>query len=56
MGTFFGPPIRVGIPIGVSAGFRKQAGTVVPPTPASVRVTVTAVRRVTATGDVRVTA
>jgi hypothetical protein len=55
MSRFFGIPIRTGIPIGIGAGFGK-AGTVVPPTPSSTRVTVTAVRRVTATGDVRITA
>ena len=27
MGTFFGPPIRVGIPIGISAGFGKPSTT-----------------------------
>ena len=27
MGTFFGPPIRVGIPIGVGAGFGKPTAT-----------------------------
>lgn len=54
MGSFFGPPIRVGIPIGVGVGFKKKSTPSV--TSSSTRITAVADVRTTATGDTRVTA
>jgi hypothetical protein len=39
MGSFFGPPIRVGIPIGIGAGFGHQV-TPAPPPSATYIVTI----------------